>query len=184
MRWRDIRFEKPTEADADRRGSVLQLLDNGRICSWNWSSMEGTVAWMPINELPAFDRIPDPPEGWRFVDKEKDKKRLPYKYVSKRSNEWRDGDSPGIPWERDTVYAVPIDPPAPPEPQYRPYNESELMQTIGELVDCKGGARCMITGVCGTNVYYQGHEVSAAELLANHTWTDGNKCGIRLGKNR
>jgi len=121
MRWRDIRFEKPTEADADNHGRVLQLLDNGDVGVYHLESKYRTIAWMPMSELPAFDRIPDPPEGWRFVEKEKDKKRLPYKYVKKRSNEWQDGDSPGIPWERDTVYAVPIDPPS---PQYRPFANS------------------------------------------------------------
>jgi hypothetical protein len=124
MRWRDIRFEKPTKADGDDRfDEIAFITSDGVKCSSSWENFDCGiyVAWMPLSELPAFDRIPDPPEGWRFVDKEKDKKRLPYKYVSKRSNEWQDGDSPGIPWERDMTYIVPIDPPAPPEPQYRPF---------------------------------------------------------------
>jgi hypothetical protein len=182
MRWRDIRFEKPTEADGDQYGEVLFFDNDGDICASSWSNdTDGHLFWMAMSEIPKPpDRIPDPPEGWRFVEKEKDKKRLPYKYVSKRSNEWEDGDSPGIPWERDMVYAVPIDPPKPPEPQYRPYNAAELKQTIGKLVDGISGYRAMITGACGDSVYCQGQRVPADQLLKKHTWTDGGRCGVKV----
>jgi hypothetical protein len=65
MRWRDIRFEKPTEADGNSSGSVLQLLEGGTVGLWRWDSLGGMKAWMPISDLPKFDPIPDPPEGWR-----------------------------------------------------------------------------------------------------------------------
>jgi hypothetical protein len=120
MRWRDIRFEKPTKDDADKLGGILQLLDTGSICRWNWSSTAGAVAWMPLSELPAFDRIPDPPEGWTWADKSK-----PF---DKRAKYWHQYENRYMPQTlgcyttcEDVAYIVPIDPPAPPEPQYRPF---------------------------------------------------------------
>lgn len=62
MRWRDIRFEKPTAEDADGNGDVLQLLDNGCIGVYNFRSLFHTLAWMPLSELPKFERVPDLPE--------------------------------------------------------------------------------------------------------------------------
>jgi hypothetical protein len=127
MRWRDMRFEKPTEADADGAGKILQLLSSGVVVRGGWNDLFRTVAWMPISELPSFDPIPDPPD-----------------------------------------------------PQYRPYNAAELKLLIGKVVDGISGYRAMITGACGDAVFCQGQKVSAEALLANHTWTDGSKCGVRI----
>ena len=119
MRWRDIRFEKPTETDGDSEGFIVQLLDDGSICLSHWKSLACMIAWMPLSELPAFDRIPDPPEGWTWADKSKpfDKRA---KYWSKTSGSWlltgHSGD-----YGKVYAYIVPIDPPEPPEPQYRPF---------------------------------------------------------------
>ena len=62
MRWRDIRFEKPTEADADKYGKILQLLDHGGVCTWPWNGLSTVVAWMPTSELPEFEPVPDTPK--------------------------------------------------------------------------------------------------------------------------
>jgi hypothetical protein len=125
MRWRDIRFEKPTEADGDRDGSVLQLLCEGSVGSYHYANDCDCIAWMPLSELPAFTPIPDPPEGWRFVDKgEAFDKRAKYWGLSKHWAEtWHDYD-----YAPELVYIVPIDPPKPPEPQYRPFaNAAEFL---------------------------------------------------------
>jgi len=66
MRWRDIRFEKPTEADGDAvHGEVLIDCKSGKRRARNWEDVDDdsdTIAWMPISELPAFEPIPDPPD--------------------------------------------------------------------------------------------------------------------------
>jgi hypothetical protein len=77
------------------------------------------------------------------------------------------------------IYIVPIDPPAPPEPQYRPYTASELEQLVGKVVRGPGYV-AMITGAKGHAVYCQGQVVSADQLLENHAWLDGGKCGVKV----
>jgi len=179
MRWRDIRFEKPTVADADNHGRVLQLLDNGDVGVYHLESKYRTIAWMPMSELPAFDPIPDPPEGWRFVEKgEAFDNRAKFWGVS--GKEWLKLNRDLVEYPRLLVCIVPIDPPKPPEPQYRPYNAAELKQTIGKLVDGVSGYRAMITGACGDSVYCQGQRVPSDQLLKNHAWTDGGKCGVKV----
>jgi hypothetical protein len=179
MRWRDIRFEQPTEADGDSEGCILQLLRGGGVTRYDYDDLQHTVAWMPLSELPAFTPIPDPPEGWRFVEKgDAFDKRAKFWGVS--GKEWLKLNRDLVEYPRLLVCIVPIDPPKPPEPQYRPYNDAELIQTIGKLVDGVKGYRAMITGACGDAVYCQGQKVSAEDLLKDHAWTDGSRCGVRI----
>jgi hypothetical protein len=122
MRWRDIRFEKPTEADGDAvHSEVIVVCKEGKRWSRNWEDVfdDGDViAWMPLSELPAFDPIPDPPEGWRFVEKgEAFDKRAKYWGLSNHWVETLQDDG----YAKELVYIVPIDPPKPPKPQYRPF---------------------------------------------------------------
>jgi hypothetical protein len=119
MRWRDIRFEKPTAADANKEGKVLQMLKSGSFATWGWENLDVCIAWMPLSELPAFDPIPDPPEGWRFVQKGEafDKRAKVWVLGSKEwVKTWQERE-----YDSRYVYIVPIDPPSPPEPQYRPF---------------------------------------------------------------
>jgi hypothetical protein len=122
MRWRDIRFEKPTEADGDAFGEVLVYRFNRTKtgCPWDCVSDNGDF-WCPLCELPdPPDRIPDPPEGWRFVEAgEAFDKRAKFWGVS--GKEWLKLNRDLVEYPRLLVYIVPIDPPAPPEPQYRPF---------------------------------------------------------------
>jgi hypothetical protein len=176
MRWRDIRFEKPTEADLDHKKRVCMLFDDNSFGLHTLLVRDFVVAWMPLSELPAFTPIPDPPEGWRFVEKgEAFDKRAKFWF----SRRWENTHNLAV-FDPHSVYIVPIDPPEPPEPQYRPYNASELKQTIGKLVDGVSGYRAMITGACGDSVYCQGQRVPSDQLLKNHTWTDGGKCGVKV----
>jgi hypothetical protein len=184
MRWRDIRFEKPTEADGDCHGEVAAVLYDGRKVSLKWNSTDvADMAhfWCPMSELPdPPDRIPDPPEGWRFVDKDKDARDDQAKFWDEETKHWGLVNPHLNYWLSTHTYIVPINPPAPPEPQYRPYNAAELIQTVGKLVDGVSGYRAMITGVCGDSVYCQGQRVPSDQLLKNHTWTDGGKCGVKV----
>jgi hypothetical protein len=132
MRWRDIRFEKPTAADGDEVGSVLQKLENGGVCVADLESLAYMVAWMPLSELPAFDPIPDPPEGWRFVEKGE--------AFDKRAKCWCKTGGWQLTQQLDSydpemVYIIPINPPKPPEPQYRPFaNREEAMARFDDRV--------------------------------------------------
>jgi hypothetical protein len=179
MRWRDIRFEKPTEADGDKiHREVVVVCKKGYCRTRTWDDVDDgdVVAWMPLSELPAFDPIPDPPEGWRFVEKgDAFDKRAKFWF----SRRWENTHNLAV-FDPHSVYIVPIDPPKPPKPQYRPYNAAELKQTIGKLVDGVSGYRAMITGACGDSVYCQGQRVPSDQLLKNHTWTDGGKCGVKV----
>jgi hypothetical protein len=74
---------------------------------------------MPISELPAFEPIPDPPEGWRFVAKgEAFDPRA--KFWSKTSGSWLLTGQLGA-YSKVHTYIVPIDPPA---PTYRPFKDA------------------------------------------------------------
>jgi len=120
MRWRDVRFEKPTEADADSDRYIFQKLTGGRYTAWHWDSLADCIAWCPTSELPAFDPIPDPPEGWKFVV-EGDAFDFRCQVWDASINQYRPRNYPRLPLTAGNVYIVPIDPPAPPEPQYRPF---------------------------------------------------------------
>jgi hypothetical protein len=106
MKWRDIRFEKPTEADADSNGMTIQLLENGRIGQWHWSNTRQMIAWMSSSDFPPFVRIPDPPKGWRLVDKNEPVDPRA-KYWDRFSNEWQQRLCPGDAWIETDVYIVP-----------------------------------------------------------------------------
>jgi hypothetical protein len=155
------------------------LCRNGEIGTYGFGNTYKTIAWMPLPELPAFDPIPDPPEGWKFVV-EGDAFDFRYQVWDASINQYRPRNYPHLPLTPGNTYIVPIDPPAPPEPQYRPYSAAELKETIGKLVDGVSGYRAMITGACGDSVYCQGQRVPADQLLKNHAWTDGGKCGVKV----
>jgi len=97
---------------------VAQMIDSGKICTAPWDDLRFTVAWMPTSELPAFDRIPDPPEGWRFVDKEKDARHDQAKFWDEETKHWGLVNPHLSHWLSTHTYIVPIDPP---KPQYRPF---------------------------------------------------------------
>jgi hypothetical protein len=115
MRWRDIRFEKPTKSDANACGRILQILNCGAVGIYSRTDLVAAIAWMPLSELPQPD-LPGPiPDGWRAVDKAVGKKRPDEMFWLKGS--WRP-TSRNDEWDSDAYYIVPIDPPA---PQYRPF---------------------------------------------------------------
>jgi hypothetical protein len=122
MRWRDIRFEKPTEKDGDGYGRILQSLCDGTIVREPWDEWTTVVAWLPICELRQPDLPGEIPDGWRPVDKAVDA-------FDTRSMLWLGGKwqptQAKLAWDRDYYYIVPINPPA---PQYRPFaNAAEFM---------------------------------------------------------
>jgi hypothetical protein len=179
MRWRDIRFEKPTEADGDSNGDIIQLLNNGRVCTADLNNMAFMVAWMPLSELPAFDPIPDPPEGWRFVEKgEAFDKRAKFWGVS--GKEWLKLNRDLVEYPRLLVCIVPIDPPKPPEPQYRPFaNAAEfepystkLWRFTGDAKDTRRQSLDFNDRVCGG--------ITWERCLANKVFADGSPFGVRV----
>jgi len=175
MRWRDIRFEEPTEADGDGEGFVLQLLGDGGVCRSRWDELRYVVAWMPLSELPEFDPVPDPPEGWRFAttEDEFDSRAM---YWSDNNNDWtKTRQLQG--YEPSFDYIVPVDPP---KPKYRPYTETEAVDLIGKVVLGIAGYRAMITGVSYDKVYCQGLVITLEKLLSDHTFVDGSKCGVEV----
>jgi len=127
MRWRDIRFEKPTVADADEDGAVLMLHRDGKVGSYGFGNTYKTIAWMPLSELPAFIPIPDPPDGWRFVE--------PGEAFDPRAKFWSINNrwvttGNGEHYAPNDCYIVPIDPP---EPKYRPFANAAEFEPYKEL---------------------------------------------------
>jgi hypothetical protein len=176
MRWRDIRFEKPTEADGDNCGQVLQILECGSIGSYAWKHIVRCVAWIPISELPAFEPIPDPPEGWRFVETGE--------AFDKRAKFWSEGRSEWIltqqldNYDPSIKYIVPIDPPAPPEPQYRPFRDAaEFAPHRDRWI--RTPAQETIRQV----IHYSDRGVDGMTyrmLFEERTFDDGTPCGVKV----
>jgi hypothetical protein len=114
MRWRDIRFEKPTEADGDIYGEVATIGDRGRKGATSWDSVDlpDYCFWCPLSELPdPPDRIPDPPEGWTWADTSKPiDTRARFWHRSKQF--WCDLFIDHC-YAEGEAYIVPIDPPVP-----------------------------------------------------------------------
>jgi hypothetical protein len=116
--WIDIKLRKPTAADADKEwqdGEVIQRLDDGSTGIFAWDSLAAVVAWMPI---PEFTPLPDPPEGFRYVQEQE-----PF---DKRARFWSDllkkwEITTNTAYDHRLVYIVPIDPPA---PTYRPFKDA------------------------------------------------------------
>jgi hypothetical protein len=178
MRWRDIRFEQPTEADADSFGRVLTLHKSGYLGLVHYESMSASIAWMPPSELPAFDRIPDPPEGWRFVQAgEVFDKRA--KYWNLVIESYCDTLRHKL-YQANYVYIVPIDPPKPPEPQYRPFADAAEFDGWSWLFwryesDLKD-VRRQPASYSNEGHFGDGWERS----LANKVFADGSPFGVRV----
>jgi len=179
MRWRDIRFEKPTEADGDGAGKILQLLSSGVVVRCGWNDLFKTVAWMPISELPSFDPIPDPPEGWRFVQAgEAFDSR--YQLWDESMKEYRPRNYPRMPLTPNTVYIVPIDPSAPPEPQYRPFaNAAEFVPhrdkwwRYKSMTDDQHNPPALFNNLVHCNQYWN-------DSFKNKVFDDGTPFGVRV----
>jgi hypothetical protein len=182
MRWRDIRFEKPTKADADKDGMVLQLLSTGNVCRWYWTPLGSCVAWMPLSELPAFDPIPDPPEGWRFVEAgEAFDNRAKFWGLSNHWVETLQEDG----YAKELVYIVPIDPPEPPKPQYRPFaNAAEFEPYFGRMIKEKSldDFRTVVTSFSDKGVWLAGGSIATGyrEAFDIYEFANGFPFGVKV----
>jgi hypothetical protein len=172
MRWRDIRFEKPTKADADKDNKILQL-GSSFCCRGDWDDTRGLVAWMPMSELPKFDRVPDPPEGWRFVElgEAYDSRAM---FWSKTYCEWARCGVPET-WE-DYVYIVPIDPP---KPTYRPFANAAEFEPYRDkwIKNAHGSVRRV--------GYYSDAGLDGMSwdmLFRNRTFDDNTPCGVKVSE--
>jgi hypothetical protein len=136
------------------------------------------VAWCPISELPAFDRIPDPPEGWRFVDKGD--------AFDKRARFWNETYSEWYvtqqldKYDLELIYIVPIDPPAPPEPQYRPFaNAAEFEPHAARLWRFSCDANDVRRQPQDFNDRAHGGK-SWEYCLSNRVFADGTPFGVKV----
>jgi hypothetical protein len=174
MRWRDIRFEKPTEADGDCWGRILALHKNRYAALIGHENTSGIVAWCPTSELPAFDPIPDPPEGWRWATTD-DSPNKHAKIWSHANKCWMITGGYIVKGE---AYIVPIDPPAPPEPQYRPFANAAEFEPYRD--------RWIVNPGSGTyrRIELYGDEgamgMSWEGLFRNRTFDDGSPCGVKV----
>jgi hypothetical protein len=182
MRWRDIRFEKPTEADADELFSEVAFIRaDGIKCVRNFQSFDGDdyVAWMPLSELPAFDPIPDPPEGWRFVEKGE--------AFDKRAKFWNQHKATflevGLDFYLDSnIYIVPIDPPS---PQYRPFaNAAEFEPYFGRMIKEKSldDFRTVVTSFSDKGVWLAGGSIATGycEAFDIYEFANGFPFGVKV----
>jgi len=130
MRWRDIRFEKPTEHNQEGySGEVLVAYKDNTKQAVHWMDIGKTDAthWAPLSELP--------------------------------------------------------DPPAPPEPQYRPFASAAEFEPYRDAwVRRKEGSFCKVAsyedygatmGTCATVWKYK-------ELFAEWEFADGTPFGVRI----
>jgi hypothetical protein len=116
--WIDIRLGGPKESDANLKGDVYWLFDGDRYEVFSWCGYkrrlfsQEPIAWMPI---PEFAPLPDPPEGWLYVQKQE-----PFdsraKFLNRYTGEWT--STINTAYDQRLGYIVPIDPPA---PTYRPF---------------------------------------------------------------
>lgn len=185
MRWRDIRFEKPTAADANEDGEILQMLICGGVSAYHYDGLSGCVAWMPLSELPAFDRVPDPPEGWRFVQKGES--------FDGRAKFWHSHSESFVESQMtyyiDTnAYIVPVDPP---KPKYRPFaNAAEFAPhrdkwVAREHTDERYEYRIACIRQSGVALGVGDEAVlhSWCELFSFFTFADdGSPCGIEVSE--
>jgi hypothetical protein len=118
MNWIDIRVRKPEEKDANDDGEVLVFSVRGK-ATRQWDEVDSDLwpYWYPFSDLPdPADRIPDPPEGYRFKQDgdDFDKRALRWSHLIK---EWVGTDNKDE-FSPSTIYVVPVEPP---KPQYRAF---------------------------------------------------------------
>jgi hypothetical protein len=127
MNWIDIRVRKPEEKDA-KHGDVWVLFADESSCSQSWyrvaDGRSSAIAWLDPKTLPKFTPIPDPPEGYRWIDREADKPQLAddlyWSYYGVQA--WRMCVVGADSFCRDDAYARRIDPP---KPEYRAFASLE-----------------------------------------------------------
>jgi hypothetical protein len=91
MQWHDVRFQLPGPDD-----DVIWKKDDKDTC----------VAWMLVSELPKFDRVPDPPQGWRFVEND-DNWSPKAMWWDQRLADWRITEAAYGHFIKDLVYILP-----------------------------------------------------------------------------
>lgn len=125
MTWIDCKIRLPTEADADKNGRVLWVCRSGlAFCAECDTTVTELVAWMPI---PEFTPLPDPPEGYEILT-DYGLSPHPEAMFWGCPGQWMDRlNDPDTAYNRDSIYAVPI---APPEPQYRPFQNAEEFRPL------------------------------------------------------
>jgi hypothetical protein len=186
MRWRDIRFDKPTKEDGDEYGNVLQRLTDGIVVREPWDELTAVVAWMPLSELPQPE-LPGPiPDGWRAVNKALDAFRDDAKCWAGMSYGWSQTlNTHTKEYSTDRDYIAPIDPP---KPQYRPFaNAAEYAPHKGRWVYfCDDPSnQLFIYSFHKGYVWHAGKSTTWDEMFAQAKFADdGTPFGIKIETNQ
>jgi len=156
------------------------LCRDGEIGAYGFGNTYKTIAWMPLTELPAFDPIPDPPEGWRFVEKgDPFDKRA--KFLNETYSEWYVTHQLDK-YDPELIYIVPIDPPA---PQYRPFaNAKEFEPFFGRMIKEKSldDFRTVVTSFSDKGVWLAGGSVATGyrEAFDIYEFANGIPFGVKV----
>jgi hypothetical protein len=178
MNWIDIRVRKPTKADADDDGYIFQKLTGGRYTAWHWDSLADCVAWCPTSDLPKFTPIPDPPEGYRWIDQERDKpKRQDDLYWSETGKSWKECVVGADSFCRDDAYARRIEPP---KPQYRPFANAAEFEPYEDDWVWEESRKCKVTVYCDSFLEVNYRTYGWDEALERLKKADGTPFGIKV----
>jgi hypothetical protein len=187
MRWRDTRFETPASADSDEHDEVVSVSKSGKIRARDWQYVceEEDAFWMPMSEIPKPpDRIPDPPEGWKFVV-EGDAFDFRCQVWDASINQYRPRNYPRLPLTSGNVYIVPIDPPKPTVPQYRPFaNAAEFEPHFGRMIKEKSldDFRTVVTSFSDKGVWLAGGSIATGyrEAFDIYEFANGIPFGVKV----
>jgi hypothetical protein len=172
VRWRDVRLEKPTKADQDEHGMIaVMFIDKSFGChKMDTCDSHYAVAWMPLSELPKFERVPDPPEGWRFVKNGEafDERAKVWSFSRKFYHE------PAVTgYKQGWHYIVPIEPP---KPKYRPFANALEFELYRNRWLKNGDTLRRVDHYSDAGVNGMTWEL----LLRNRTFEDGSPCGVAI----
>lgn len=167
--WIDVRVRKPTATDGDANGNVLQLLDNGRVGTYYWDSLDRIIAWMPI---PPFNP-PEIPAGWRVVDTTVEKKTDKMKFWWPKIRRWIETGCDL--YTKDYLYITPI------EPKYRPFaNAAEFKPFAQKEWRYKSDHESVVRPPAIYSYILHAGD-SWQYSLSNKTFCDGTPFGMKVG---
>lgn len=176
MKWRDIRFEKPTKKDADKDGNVFKLYKDNSIGVCHYL-VQGGVAWMPLSEFPRFHPTPTPLDGYRYVTDNNEKPSQEAQYWDTILQRWGTRAYPGNPYDKSMTYIVPI------KPVYRPYaNAAEFSPNRSRWLTSKETKDHYAKAVAfnDENWYIGERPMTYEDMLEDFTFDDGLPCGIKV----
>jgi len=173
MSWIDIRVRKPTKDDADKFGKVLQMMIDGSVCVFDWRDLSSAIAWMAV---PEFDPAPDPPEGYRLLERG-EPFRKDAKWYANDTGLWFETCQKSS-YDPFRVYCVPIDKP---QPTYRPFTNGDEFEPFADRwLRRKGshGSRSKVSEFTNDCIQMRGVWRSWQAIFNDWEFTDGTPCGV------